>query len=61
MADDFGIGPGTSQGILDLAAAGRLVTATVLLVNSPHRESARPRLARRRSVSSPGLARLPDA
>lgn len=34
-ADDFGIGPGTSQGILELAARGR-VTWTVLLVNSPH-------------------------
>jgi chitin disaccharide deacetylase len=33
-ADDFGIGPETSRGILDLAAAGR-VTNTVLLVNSP--------------------------
>jgi predicted glycoside hydrolase/deacetylase ChbG (UPF0249 family) len=39
MADDFGIGPNTSQGILDLAAQGR-VTSTVLLVNSPHAESA---------------------
>jgi predicted glycoside hydrolase/deacetylase ChbG (UPF0249 family) len=34
-ADDFGIGPATSRGILDLAADG-LVTCTVLLVNSPH-------------------------
>jgi hypothetical protein len=34
-ADDFGIGPATSRGILDLAAAG-VVTSTVLLVNSPH-------------------------
>lgn len=33
-ADDFGIGPDTSRGILDLAARG-LVTSTVLLVNSP--------------------------
>lgn len=38
-ADDFGIGPATSQGILDLALAGR-ITATVLLVNSPHAEAA---------------------
>jgi len=38
-ADDFGIGPATSQGILDLARAGR-VTATVLLVNSPHARGA---------------------
>lgn len=34
-ADDYGIGPATSRGILDLAAAG-LVTSTVLLVNSPY-------------------------
>jgi predicted glycoside hydrolase/deacetylase ChbG (UPF0249 family) len=34
-ADDFGIGPATTQGILDLAVLGR-VTATVLLVNSPY-------------------------
>lgn len=33
-ADDFGIGPNTSRGILDLAARGA-VTSTVLLVNSP--------------------------
>src|SRR6516225_2972083 len=33
-ADDFGIGPATSRGILDLAVAG-VVTSTVLLVNSP--------------------------
>lgn len=33
-ADDFGIGPMTSQGILELAALGR-VTSTVLLVTSP--------------------------
>jgi predicted glycoside hydrolase/deacetylase ChbG (UPF0249 family) len=38
-ADDFGIGPATTQGILDLAEEG-LVTATVLLVNSPHAEQA---------------------
>src|SRR4051794_27546901 len=35
VADDYGIGPATSQAILDLAAQG-IVTATVLLVNSPH-------------------------
>lgn len=34
-ADDYGIGPGTSQGILDLALAGR-IDAAVLLVTSPH-------------------------
>jgi predicted glycoside hydrolase/deacetylase ChbG (UPF0249 family) len=39
MADDFGIGPPTSQGILDLAIRG-VVTGSVLLVNSPHAESA---------------------
>ena len=33
-ADDFGIGPETSRGILELAATGA-VTSTVLLVNSP--------------------------
>ena len=37
-ADDYGIGPATSQGILELALQER-VTATVLLVNSPHAES----------------------
>jgi len=36
-ADDFGIGPATSLGILDLAVQG-LVTGTVLLVNSPYAE-----------------------
>lgn len=38
-ADDFGIGPGVSRGILELAAQRR-VTATVLLVNSPHARAA---------------------
>jgi chitin disaccharide deacetylase len=38
-ADDFGIGPTTSEAILDLAARG-LVTATVLLVNAPCAEEA---------------------
>jgi predicted glycoside hydrolase/deacetylase ChbG (UPF0249 family) len=33
-ADDFGIGPDTSRGILDLAARGA-ITSTVLLANSP--------------------------
>ncbi len=36
-ADDFGIGPETSRGILDLAARG-VVTSTVMLVTSPHAE-----------------------
>lgn len=39
MADDFGIGMPTSNGILDLAGQG-LVTAAVLLVNSPFAEEA---------------------
>jgi predicted glycoside hydrolase/deacetylase ChbG (UPF0249 family) len=33
-ADDFGIGPATSRGVLDLAARGA-ITSTVLLVTSP--------------------------
>ncbi|QDU19059.1 carbohydrate deacetylase [Urbifossiella limnaea] len=39
IADDFGIGPDTDRGILELAAAG-LVTGTTLLVNSPHAPAA---------------------
>jgi predicted glycoside hydrolase/deacetylase ChbG (UPF0249 family) len=39
VADDYGIGPETSRAILELAQAG-VVTATVLLVNSPYAESA---------------------
>lgn len=38
-ADDYGIGTATSQGILELAVQGP-VAAAVLLVNSPHAESA---------------------
>jgi predicted glycoside hydrolase/deacetylase ChbG (UPF0249 family) len=38
-ADDFGIGPATSQGVFDAAACGA-ITASVLLVNSPHAEDA---------------------
>jgi predicted glycoside hydrolase/deacetylase ChbG (UPF0249 family) len=38
-ADDFGIGPATSQGILDLAERG-LITCSVLIVNAPHAELA---------------------
>ncbi len=37
IADDFGIGPETSRGILDLGARN-LITGTVLLVNSPYAE-----------------------
>ena len=37
IADDYGIGPATSQGILALGARG-LVTGAVLLVNSPYAE-----------------------
>src|SRR5262245_62034977 len=36
-ADDFGIGPSTSRGIVGLASRAR-VTATVLLVNAPDAE-----------------------
>ena len=35
VADDYGIGPETSRGILELAARG-VVTGTVLMVNSPY-------------------------
>jgi predicted glycoside hydrolase/deacetylase ChbG (UPF0249 family) len=35
VADDFGIGPETTRGILELATQG-VVTGTVLLVTSPH-------------------------
>lgn len=36
-ADDFGVGPATTRGILELSAAG-VVTSSVVLVNSPHVE-----------------------
>src|SRR5262249_33635960 len=39
VADDYGIGPETSRGILDLACEGRL-TATVLIVNASDAERA---------------------
>src|SRR6516164_11853397 len=39
VADDFGIGPETTRGILELGAKG-LVTGTVLLANSPYAEQA---------------------
>ena len=39
IADDFGIGPDTDRGILELAADG-LVTGTTLLVNSPYAAAA---------------------
>jgi len=39
IADDYGIGPETSRGILELAQR-QLVTGTVLLVNSPYVEPA---------------------
>jgi predicted glycoside hydrolase/deacetylase ChbG (UPF0249 family) len=38
VADDFGIGPSTSAGILHMARRG-CVTASVLLVNSPYAEA----------------------
>jgi chitin disaccharide deacetylase len=39
IADDIGIGPATTAGILRLAAQG-IVTGSVLLVNSPHADDA---------------------
>jgi predicted glycoside hydrolase/deacetylase ChbG (UPF0249 family) len=39
IADDFGIGPATSAGILELAGRG-LITGSVLLVNSPYADQA---------------------
>jgi predicted glycoside hydrolase/deacetylase ChbG (UPF0249 family) len=39
VADDYGIGPETSRGILELASVG-VVTGAVLLVNSPFAEAA---------------------
>jgi predicted glycoside hydrolase/deacetylase ChbG (UPF0249 family) len=39
VADDFGIGPPTTAGILHLAGKG-VVTASVMLVNSPYAEPA---------------------
>jgi predicted glycoside hydrolase/deacetylase ChbG (UPF0249 family) len=39
IADDYGIGPETSRGILELAARN-LITGAVLLVNSPYAEEA---------------------
>jgi chitin disaccharide deacetylase len=39
VADDYGMGPCTSMGILDVAERGAL-SAAVLLVNSPHTENA---------------------
>ena len=39
IADDFGMGPATSQGILELGVAG-VITGAVLLVNSPYAEEA---------------------
>jgi predicted glycoside hydrolase/deacetylase ChbG (UPF0249 family) len=38
-ADDYGIGPATTQGILELAVAGHM-TGSVLLVTSPYAEEA---------------------
>ncbi|MDY3555176.1 ChbG/HpnK family deacetylase [Gemmata sp. JC717] len=50
VADDFGIGPETSRGILDLMRAG-VVTGTVLLVNAPTAEDA---VRRWRAAGGPG-------
>lgn len=49
IADDFGIGPETSRGILDLAEQGHL-DGTVLLVNSPFAADA---VARWRAAGRP--------
>jgi predicted glycoside hydrolase/deacetylase ChbG (UPF0249 family) len=49
VADDFGIGPETTRGILDLAGCGRL-DGTVLLVNSPFASEA---VAHWRAASQP--------
>jgi predicted glycoside hydrolase/deacetylase ChbG (UPF0249 family) len=57
VADDFGIGPGTSRGILDLAALRRL-EGTVLLVNSPITSDAVARL-RGRSARRTRLTAAP--
>jgi predicted glycoside hydrolase/deacetylase ChbG (UPF0249 family) len=38
VADDFGFGPATTRGILELAQRG-LVTGSVLMVNSPYAEA----------------------
>jgi predicted glycoside hydrolase/deacetylase ChbG (UPF0249 family) len=50
VADDYGIGPETNRAIAELAGAG-VVTATVLLVNSPYAEDA---LLRWRKAGQPG-------
>jgi predicted glycoside hydrolase/deacetylase ChbG (UPF0249 family) len=39
MADDFGMGPGITRAVLDLAVRRR-ITGSVLLVNSPYAEAA---------------------
>ena len=59
LADDYGIGPETSRGILELAARG-VVTGTVLMVNSPHAPEALARLAAGGGADGTGLAPLPD-
>src|ERR1700722_16794868 len=49
IADDLGIGPNTTTGILQLASQG-VVTGSVLLVNSPHAEKA---VSKWRQLGSP--------
>ena len=59
MADDYGVGPETSRGILELAARG-VVTGTVLMVNSPYALDA-VRAWRQSGIGAgTGLAPLPD-
>ena len=40
IADDFGIGPKTSEGIIHCASIGNSISGTVLLVNTPFAEHA---------------------
>jgi predicted glycoside hydrolase/deacetylase ChbG (UPF0249 family) len=53
IADDIGIGPGTTTGILQLGSRG-IVTGTVLIVNSPHAEEALKRWRRQGSLPEIG-------
>jgi len=57
IADDYGIGPETSRGILELAVRN-LITGTVLLVNSPYAEEA---VRAVRKQAGDGLASVPDS
>ncbi len=53
IADDIGIGPNTTTGILQLGGQG-IVTGTVLLVNSPYAQEAVQRWRRQGSVPEIG-------